>query len=214
MIGRALAVVTVVLVAGCGTASGNPQRAANDIASANQSPTSAQRPAGAFGRLLAAERLPGFGTATAWTVERSTKSEGARLAGTCHRFALTSIGAMKVVRRTFVPTSEDASGAASESVATFPDAKTAKRAYAVLSSWREQCADQVETGVTVGDLQPLSLRRATGGWYLLSAEGTVDAQGFVRKGARLAVLTITGDEPATTGKNPMAVGLKRAAALL
>ncbi len=127
---------------------------------------------------------------------------------------MTSIGASKVVRRTYAPARPSPSSA-SALIAAFPDTKTAKRAYAVLSAWRDQCDEVQESGV--GSFRSVTLRSATGGWYLLTGEATFDAQGVVRRGARIAVLAMKTegqDYNYPRGREPMVAFLQRASALL
>ena len=226
------------LMTGCGTATGDPDQAVGEptdpapttaadtttpsVEPTEETPPAPQeteepvtaRPTGLKARLLPASKLPGFNADFSWKTTSTSTGEGADLGGTCHKFAMTSIGASKVVRRAYAPV-ETSPSSAGALVAEFPDAKTARRAYAVLGSWREQCSSHV--GAEVGDFTSVPLDPATGGWFLLTSGTTFDAQGFVRRGARIAVLTMKTegqdyDYPA--GKEPMATALKRAAALL
>lgn len=127
---------------------------------------------------------------------------------------MTSIGAMRVVRRTYAPA--DVSGppsSASDLVAEFPDTKTAKRAYAVLTAWHDKCGGDR----TVGDLRPVDVGAGTGQWYLVTAGTSFAAQGFSRLDARIAVLTMTTqgqDYDYPPGHEPMVKALQRATVLL
>jgi len=234
---RALALVAAAaLMTGCGTATGDPDDAVGEPtnpapATTAETPTPSEeataetppaaeeepvtaRPTSLKTRLLPASKLPGFNADFAWRTTSTSAGEGADLGGTCHKFAMTSIGASKVVRRAYAPVVASPSSAGAL-VAEFPDVKTAKRAYAVLGSWREQCSSHVDA--EVGDFTAVPLDPATGGWYLLTAGTTFDAQGFARRGARIAVLTMKTegqDYAYPAGKEPMAIALKRAAALL
>ena len=174
------------------------------------------RPSGLKGRLLAPDDLPGPNSGFTWKTASTTAAEGADLAGTCHTFAMTSVGAWKVVRRTYAPAVKSPSRA-SELVAEFPDVKTAKRVYAVLTAWHDSCAAELAGKPKVGDFVPVGLGAATGGWYLLTYGSTFDAQGIVRNGARIAVLTMRTegqDYSYPAGKEPMVAALKRATTLL
>ena len=86
------------------------------------------------GPLLSAAELPGFNADYRWRPGATTPREPAASFGTCQRFGLLAIGAERVVVRRYRPPA-DASAShdrAGELVATFPDAATARRAYAVL----------------------------------------------------------------------------------
>ncbi len=86
------------------------------------------------GPLLSAAELPGFNADYRWRPGATTPHEPATSFGTCQRFGLLAIGAERVVVRRYRPPA-DASAShdrAGELVATFPDAATARRAYAVL----------------------------------------------------------------------------------
>ena len=54
-------------------------------------------------RLLTAEEPPGFDDDFTWTTATTRTSEGRKPFGTCHKFAMTSIGAGEVAVRTFTP---------------------------------------------------------------------------------------------------------------
>ncbi|HSE72474.1 MAG TPA: hypothetical protein VLA97_17030 [Nocardioidaceae bacterium] len=178
------------------------------------------RPAGLPGRLLPAEQLPGFTGQHAWTETGTRSREGSRPFGTCHKFAMTSIGAMKVVTRSYVPAGggEDTAG---QLVADFADEMTARRAFEVLKSWRADCEEQLQRYERreVGSLQAAG----PGSWYLLGYgpaasdpdAGYVDAQGLVRVGSRIAVLEmrVVGEEGEDPG-DAMVTAVERAAGLL
>jgi hypothetical protein len=230
-----LAVVAIaVLAAGCGTQTGQtaatsakpthevpaePSTTPTTTASTHASsatPAVVERPSALKARLLPAETLPGFTRTFGWRTASTTAVEGADLAGTCHRFAMTSAGAWKVVRRTYAPAVASPSSG-SELVAQFPDVKTAKRVYAVLTSWHDKCAEQLTGNPTIGDLVTVPLGTATGGWYLLTYGSTLDAQGIVRNGDRIAVLMLRTEGKSyryPAGKEPMVTALKRASELL
>jgi hypothetical protein len=171
-------------------------------------PPSTARPAGLPGRLLPAEQLPGSGSSS-WSVLSTKRAEGSPLAGTCHKFELTSIGGWKVARRLYAPTDGSAS-AASATVVEFPDDLTAQQAYAVLEAWRDDCA---HPGAEVGRFVAVRMGRATGGWYPVTYGTTYDAQGVARQGSRIVVLTMRTDGEAATDQ-PISEALRRSAALL
>ena len=189
-------------------------------------------PTGATAALLTAAQLPGLTDAFSWTTTGTRGREGKQPFGTCQQFAMTSIGASRVVVREFGPGSGPAGGpdagqptaAAAELVARFPDSMTAKRAYQVLLSWHDQCAKSLSRYQQhdVGPVQqvPLDAGAATGFWYLLSygpaqEAGTAyfDAQGIARAGRRIAALTIrvqAQDHDYPDGAEPMVSAVQRA----
>jgi type V secretory pathway adhesin AidA len=191
--------------------------------SATADPTSGSpsRSASASSRLLGAADLPVLQAGDAWTVRSTGSREPANGFGTCQRFATTSIGAERVAVRRFAAAGLRSAG---ELVATFPDALTARRAYAVLGSWRAKCADRLSGyhRVDVGKQQPVPLTGGQASWYLLvygpvkgdPDTGYFDAQGAALVGSRIAMVSMleTGQnydyEP---GQEPL-VGALRAAA--
>ena len=178
------------------------------------------------GALLAAADVPGFNEQFTWKELATDTREPQDLAGTCHKFEMTSIGAEEVAYRTYQPTQGDNS-TASELVAAFPDDKTATRAYEVLKSWQADCAGQLKKfdRVSVGDLEPVSTDAGEGTWYLLTygpAQGNpdeafFDAQGIAKVGDRIAVvrLSLIGqDYNYPAGEEPMVAAVQAAAGRL
>jgi hypothetical protein len=178
-------------------------------------------------RLLGAEQVPGFNDRFRWTEGRTRVREVPDPFGTCHRFAMTSIGASKVVVRDYLPRRAGADGTASALVAKFPDTMTAKRAYAVLTAWRGQCEEELSEHPTrdVGPLRSVTVPRGVAGWYLLTygpagddpESGYFDAQGLTRVGTRVAVLqmrSVGQDYSYPAGQEPMVTFTRRANGLL
>lgn len=181
---------------------------------------------GLAARLLPAADLPGFNDEFTWKAVGTRRSEGDEPFGTCHLVDLLSIGATKVAVRDYAPTQPDGSSTAGNLVASFADAKTAKRAFEVLRAWHGRCADQLGDYAQsdVGKLQdvPGTGPGAVGHWYLLTygpAEGEqeagyFDAQGMVRAGRTVSVLEmrlVGQDYNYRSGREPM-VGAVRASA--
>jgi hypothetical protein len=200
---------------GTGTATGEP------------APTT-PAPAGLKGRLLSAGALPGFNPGYRWREGPTTPESPSSSFGTCQRFAVTSIGAERVLVRRFRPAGPGAAAdRAGEPVAQFPDPATARRAYAVLAAWRGRCADRLteRTRPRVGALQDVPVDGGTGGWYLLTY-GPVpgdrdarffDAQGMAVVGARIAMVSMVlagQDYTYRAGREPMVQAVQRAAQLL
>jgi hypothetical protein len=178
------------------------------------------------GALLPAADVPGFNDQFTWEELATDTREPQDLAGTCHKFEMTSIGAEEVAYRTYQPTQGDNS-TASELVAAFPDDKTATRAYEVLKSWQADCAAELRKfdRVSVGDLEPVSTDAGEGTWYLLiygpaagdPDEGYFDAQGIAKVGDRIAVLRLSligQDYNYAAGEEPMVAAVQAAAGRL
>lgn len=175
-------------------------------------------------RLLTAEELPGFDDDFTWTTATTRTSEGRRPFGTCHKFAMTSIGAGEVAVRTFTPATAAEKVTASQLVADFGDEMNAKRAFEVLKSWRAQCDEELKgyDRRDVGGLTTVDVSTGVGGWYLLTygpVEGTseetyFDAQGITRVGSRISVLQMrlaAQDYDYPAGEEPMVAAVQRAA---
>ncbi len=179
-------------------------------------------------RLLTAAQVPGPHDGFSWEATETRRSEGEEPFGTCHKFAMTSIGAMGVVVREFRPVRDPGSATASHLVAEFPDERTAQRALEVLESWRGQCSEELGDydHSNVGKLRPVSASGADAGWYLLTYgpatgggtdEGYLDAQGLSRVGNRIAVLqmrTVGQDDDSAPGQEPMSAAVRAASAAL
>lgn len=176
-------------------------------------------------RLLSADQVPTISQGFTWTPGATRSKEGARPFGTCHKFAMTSIGASKVAVRSFEPSAEGRT--ASTLVAGFADEMTAKRAFDVLKSWRGQCGEELKRHdrLDVGDFEAVPDAGGTGGWYLLvygpagdnPDQSYYDAQGLVRVGSRIAVvqLRLVGqDYNFDAGNEPMVDAVQAAAANL
>ena len=180
-------------------------------------------------RLLTAEELPGFNEQYRWTAGATRTREGRDLFGTCQRFGITSIGATSVAVRDYRPAQSgpgDAPDPAGELVAELPDSTTAQRAFAVLKSWRAQCADRLPgKRPHVGELQSVQVDGGTGEWYLLTYrrpggspdEATFDAEGMAVVGNRIAMLKLRRvgqDYNYDAGHEPMVAAVQRAAGKL
>ncbi len=205
-----------------------PATTSSAPASPSSAPTSAAptpAPRGPLGgRLLGAGEVPGFNDQYRWRTGTTTATEPRTSAVTCQRFGLTSIGAEKVAVRTFTPAVGGSTDRAVEQVAAFPDEQTARRAYAVLSSWRAHCADRLRDHRRshVGGLEPVSVPTGTAGWYLLTY-GPVkgdpdsqffDAQGMALVGSRIATVSMLlagQDYNYEAGHEPMVAAVQRAA---
>lgn len=90
-------------------------------------------------RLLPAAALPTT-SGPAWTEAGTEPHEPRALAGSCHRYPLVSVGALRVAHRAYVAGTTGTSPATAEHVAArFADQRTAWRAHGVLLAWHAQC---------------------------------------------------------------------------
>lgn len=197
---------------------------------ASPTPSEAATPAPAprlADALLPAAELPSFNEQLAWRETGTTNTEPKGLFGTCQKFAFTSIGALRVAVRDFAPSSGAAPASGGELVAEFADAKTAQRAFQVLTSWRATCDLSDYRIHDVHELQtvPVDAPDSAASWYLLvygppkddTNAGYFDAQGFARVGNRIAAvgLRVVGqDYDYQPGREPMVDALRAAAARL
>ncbi len=180
---------------------------------------------GFAGQLLTADELPGFNDEFTWQETSTTKREGRQPFATCAKFAMTSIGAMKVAVREFAPADGSSGATASNLVARFGDEMTAKRAYEVLKSWRGQCEEELRSydRTDIGRLQgvPLEDEEAVGDWYLLTygpaperETAYFDAQGLTRVGDSISLVQmrlVGQDYNYRAGEEPMVGAVQEAA---
>lgn len=177
-------------------------------------------------RLLDADQVPAL-EEQRWKDGRTRGVEGRDPFATCHKFAMTSIGATRVAVREYLPRAKGSPATASALVAQFPDVTTAQRAYSVLAAWRGQCEEELGgyERHDVGPLRAVSVPDGVAARYLLSYgpadgdadAGFLDAQGLTRVGARVAVLQmrqLVEDGASPDGTTPIAALTRRASALL
>ena len=192
-------------------------------------PADSGRPSGGpRNRLLPASAVPGFNSDFRWTVSDTRAHEPRSLFGTCQQFGMDSIGATRLAVRDYVPGGRSApTDRAGELVAQFPDATTARRAFAVLVAWRKGCAKRLARydRSEVGGLENVSVPGGTGGWYLLTYgplrgdpdSQYFDAQGMAVVGSRIAMVEMVlggQDYNYDIGHEPAVAAVQRAAARL
>lgn len=184
------------------------------------------RPATLQERLLAGADVPASPGGVSWADGRTSDQEPGGRFGTCQKFAMTSIGAMRVAVRQYTPRPADAHASAGELVAQFADPNTAARAFEVLKAWRAQCDEELARHHDhhVGALQEVSVPEGAGGWYELTygpveddhAAHWVDAQGLARVGNRIALVSLAraSADSAPTDARSMATLVRDAAGRL
>jgi len=203
-----------------------PTQSPSETASSSE-PTSTGSPAGLTGRLLGAGEVPGFNADYRWRQGATRAGEPKGGFGTCQRFAMTAVGAEKVVSRDFRPAVGGAvagKDGAGELVAQFPDDITARRAFAVLTAWRSRCQDRLTSfkRSDIGSLENVSVGGGRAGWYLLTygpVQGDpeaqfFDAQGMAVVGSRIAMVSMVlagQDYNYEPGQEPMVATVQRAA---
>ena len=210
------------------TPSPSPTRSVSpSVSPAVEAPEDTEEPVapGIVGKLLTAEEVPGFNDAFTWQESATRRREGRRPFATCAKFAMTSIGAMNVAVRSYTAADGSSGSSASNLVAEFGDEMTAKRAYAVLKSWREQCEEELQRfdRVEVGRLEsvPLDGEDAVGDWYLLTygpapepETGYFDAQGMTLAGSTISLVQmrlVGQDYDYRAGQEPMVAAVQEAA---
>jgi hypothetical protein len=173
------------------------------------SPASASSPADP---LVPTAAVPGLKPGWQWQ-EGETGPAGTDPFGVCAKVDLASIGATDVLSRTYFPP-DDSDDNAAQQVAEFPDANTAARAWAVLKSWHDKCAQKAadHPGLKVGALSPVAVPSGSARWYLSSwrpaGEETdrFETLGMVLAGTRIAVLRMDHsgrDHRYPAGHDPM-----------
>lgn len=175
-------------------------------------------PATAAPVLLDAADLPGLNAEFSWAVASTGETEPEDLA-VCHRFGLLALGADRLEVRTFAPGqppgADEEPASAVQVVAHFPDRMTARRATAVLRSWRDDCESR--SSVQVSDATAVAAGQEAA-WYLAASPtddpdlSNLEAVGFVRAGAVVSVVVMRHqgqDYNYETGQEPLALALPR-----
>lgn len=152
-------------------------------------------PGGIVQHLLPASAWPTPSRDLLWHEQHTELHEPRTLAGSCHRFPLVSVGAVRVAHRAYLlgkPTSPHAR--AEHVVARFADPRTAWRAHEVLLAWREGCRETLTeaAGLRVSPLRELDegAQRYAVAWY--EADGRLrEDVALARVGNRVTLLRLT-----------------------
>lgn len=182
-------------------------------------------------RLLSAADLPPLSPRTQWRGDGVSTSEQEDFA-LCHPFSLTAIGADEVRVRSFVDRGQErstdapATARARHLLAAFPDARTTRRARAVLRAWQSDCEQRLAEDmarVRVGEPVTVEGLEGPASWFRTRVRSrprsvpVVEVTGTVRVGPRVAVVVLRdrkdGPEPAVR-KSQIVAALERASAAL
>lgn len=154
-------------------------------------------PEGIVQDLLPASAWPAPSRDLVWHEEQTELHEPRALAGSCHRFPLVSVGAVRVAHRAYLlgkPASPHAR--AEHVVARFADPRTAWRAHEVLLAWREGCRETLAEAarLRVSPLRELDegAQRYAVAWYEAAADGRLrEDVALARLGNRVTLLRLT-----------------------
>lgn len=175
---------------------------------------------GLVDRLLPAGALTGPAPGLTWSVVHTELHEPRALAGSCHRFPLVSVGAIRVAHRAYAlgpPASPRAT--AEHVVARFADARTAWRAHEVLLAWQADCH---ETLADLPDVRLSGLRevgsaeRYAVAWAPAASDARVrEDVALVQVRSRVALVRVTAPAAeARTGRVTVTDAVRAAGGLL
>lgn len=170
-------------------------------------------------RLLPAGALTSPAPDLTWSEVHTEPHEPRVLAGSCHRFPLVSVGAIRVAHRAYVLGQPRAPRATAEHVvARFADPRTAWRAHEVLLAWHADCGETVadRPGVRVTGLHDLdAAQRYALAWVPDGAERVREDVALVRVDSRVALVRVTTQEAdARTGRTAVTAAVRDAGRLL
>lgn len=208
---------------------------ASALATPTTTPTSGQSSASGSGgdgqagspdiasMLLPASRMGKLNEQWTWAAGSDFGTEPANLTA-CHKVELQVIGADDVAVREYT-SRLDATVRAYHLVASFADDVTARRAYAVLQSWRDDCRRRLEQrdrgadGVQVTPAEPVrSLAEAASSYVVFAPTATgsarIDNVASALRGSVVDVVVVRlegNDFNYPRGGTPAAVGVRTAA---
>lgn len=177
-------------------------------------------------RLLPATALTAPSPDLAWKVVTTERHEPRTLAGSCHRFPLVSVGAIRVAHRAYALGRPGAPRATAEHVvARFADPRTAWRAHEVLLDWQSDCgealADRQRVRLTglhdVDGAQHYAVAWTPDGSENPDRSGTRVREdvALVRVRNRVALVRVTtADGDTDTGRPTVTAAVRSAGALL
>jgi len=172
-------------------------------------------------RLLPAAALASPTSGRPWRVVHTELHEPRALAGSCHRFPLVSVGAIRVAHRAYTlgrPASAQAT--AEHVVARFADPRTAWRAHEVLLAWHADCRASLAGTERLRVSPPHDLDGGGQHYAVAWAPGAADDRvredvALARVGSRVALLRVTAaPADAGTGRDVVVDAMGPARALL
>lgn len=173
-------------------------------------------------RLLPAAALTSSSSGRTWTVVHTELHEPRALAGSCHRFPLVSVGAIRVAHRAYALGQPRAPRATAEHVvARFADPRTAWRAHEVLLAWRADCDEMLDDrpGVRLSELHRVDgAHRYAVAWSPDGADGSGarvrEDVALVRVRSRVALVRVTTASDRDTGRLTVTAAVRSAGDLL
>ena len=181
-------------------------------------------PAGGLAdRLLPAGALASPSPDLGWSVVHTELHEPRALAGSCHRFPLVSVGALRVAHRAYALGPPRAPRATAEHVvARFADPRTAWRAHEVLLAWQEHCPQTLadRPGVRLSGLHEVAdvadAQRYAVAWTPGTSEARVrEDVALVQVRSRVALVRVTTEASAQdTGRRTVTTAVRAASDLL
>lgn len=175
---------------------------------------------GLVDRLLPADALTGPAPGRAWRVVHTELHEPRTLAGSCHRFPLVSVGAIRIAHRAYaVGPAASPRATVEHVVARFADTRTAWRAHEVLLAWQADCP---ETLADVPDVRVSRLRevgaaeRYAVAWAPTASEARVrEDVALVQVRSRVALVRVTAPAAeARTARETVTDAIRAAGGLL
>lgn len=169
-------------------------------------------------RLLPAAAFPSPSPDLAWAVVHTGFHEPRGLAGSCHRFPLVSVGAIRVAHRAYSLGQPHAPRATAQHVvARFADPRTAWRAHEVLLSWQADCGETLarRPGVRLSGLHDVDrAHRYAVAWTPDGSTARVrEHVALVQVRSRVALVRVTTAAP-ETGRATVTAAVRSAGDLL
>ena len=174
-------------------------------------------------RLLPAGALAPPSPELGWSVVHTELHEPRALAGSCHRFPLVSVGAIRVAHRAYALGQPRAPRATAEHVvARFADRRTAWRAHEVLLAWQERCTETLagRPDVRLSGLHEVAAVADAQRYAVAWTRGTSDARvredvALVQVRSRVALVRVTARaSDQATGRQTVTTAVRAASDLL
>ena len=200
--------------------------------STTQSPTATTsspelQGSGLLADLLPASELPGLNDQWRWQEQSTARDDGQNLPSSCMVSGFRSIGATGIYRRDY--TGPGNTGFATNMVARFADAQSARRTFMIWLAWHEGCEQRLQQSgdwsprrIEVSDAFRVPTSRGQALWWMASygpVEGEPDLQyfepnGVLRVGRTISLVverTAGQDYNYPPGTEPVVLALKASA---